>query len=159
MVVLLASMHIAHSELRNVNSFTRSKIFKPNFTPRKTRKSQNFGYFLRTKLTKSMILEDKCLQLYQIGLVLLRKLAYQSCIILSKKAWFCKIACSPKLYIPTCRIFLQEYIRHILDIWQLWKSRFLNVYSGWAEELFFSWWIETSYFLCFFRTMSVENVR
>ena len=32
-----------HSELRNVLSFTRSKIFKPNFTPRKIR--NNFGTF------------------------------------------------------------------------------------------------------------------
>ena len=36
--------NIESPELRNVNSFTRSKILELNFTPRKARKSRLFWY-------------------------------------------------------------------------------------------------------------------
>ena len=48
------------SELRNVNSLTRSKNLKLNFTPRKARKSRQFWYLSQTKLTKRIDFENKC---------------------------------------------------------------------------------------------------
>ena len=42
------------TELRNVNSFTRSKIFKPTFTPRKISDSRQFGFFQQTLVTKNI---------------------------------------------------------------------------------------------------------
>ena len=44
------------TELWNVNSFTRSKTFKPNFTRRKARKSRQFWHLNWRKLTKSPLL-------------------------------------------------------------------------------------------------------
>ena len=38
-----------NTELENVKSFTRTNINKPDFTPRKTRKSQHFWRFKPTK--------------------------------------------------------------------------------------------------------------
>ena len=43
------------SELRNVNSFTRSKTLELNFTPRKARKSRQFWDPSETKLTKIIV--------------------------------------------------------------------------------------------------------
>ena len=37
------------SELENVKSFTRTNINKPDFTPRKARKSRHFQHFKPTK--------------------------------------------------------------------------------------------------------------
>ena len=48
------------AELRNVNSFTRSKTLELNFTPRKARKSRQFWDLSETKLTKMIVLENKC---------------------------------------------------------------------------------------------------
>ena len=38
-------LKMTKAELQNVNSFTGSKIFEPNFTPRKMRNSQQFWCF------------------------------------------------------------------------------------------------------------------
>ena len=46
-------------ELRNVNSFTQSKNLELNFTPRKTRKLQQFWDLSETKLTKTIVLDNK----------------------------------------------------------------------------------------------------
>ena len=47
-------------ELRNVNSFTRSKTLEQNFTPRKAHISQQFWDLSETKLTKMIVLDNKC---------------------------------------------------------------------------------------------------
>ena len=54
-----------HAELLNVDSFTRSKSFKPNFTPGKARILQQFWHFNWTKLANRLILEHKFWQIYQ----------------------------------------------------------------------------------------------
>ena len=48
------------AELRNVNSFTRSKTPELNFTPRKARKSRQFWDLSETKLTQITFLDNKC---------------------------------------------------------------------------------------------------
>ena len=72
-----------YSELQNANSFTQSKALELNFTPRKVRQSQQFWYFIHTKLTKKIALENKYWQLYQIRLVWAEK-SYISCASLTK---------------------------------------------------------------------------
>ena len=42
-------MLVSGSELENVKSFTRTNIIKPDFTPRKARKSRHFWHFKPTK--------------------------------------------------------------------------------------------------------------
>ena len=54
-----------------------------------------------------MILDFKKYKLYRIGLVFTRK-AWKESINLPKKAWFCKIACSSKLFTPTCKHFYTD---------------------------------------------------
>ena len=54
------NFHPPPPKLRNVNSFTRSKTLELNFTPRKARKSQQFWDLSETKLTKIIVLENKC---------------------------------------------------------------------------------------------------
>ena len=51
--------HCTLHTLQNVNSFTRSQTFRPNFTPGKARKLQQFCYLNQIKLTKRIILENK----------------------------------------------------------------------------------------------------
>ena len=45
----LRSLLLCLSELENVKSFTRTNINKPDFTPRKARKSRHFWHFKPTK--------------------------------------------------------------------------------------------------------------
>ena len=71
------------SELRNVNSFTRSKTLELNFTPIKASKSRQFWDLSKTKLTKMIVLENKCWQLFQIRLVYTQK-SYINCANLFK---------------------------------------------------------------------------
>ena len=66
--------------------------------------------------------------------------------IFPKKAWFCKIACSPKDFMyPNLQIFLQDYIRHIRhirdirDILQLWQAVSHKTSINFIQ---WSWWRE-----------------
>ena len=57
----LAMLVSQHSTLvQNVNSFTRSKTLELNFTPIKASKSRQFWDLSKTKLTKMIVLENKC---------------------------------------------------------------------------------------------------
>ena len=88
-------------ELRNVNSFIRSKILELNFTPRKARQ---FWHLSQIKCAKRIVLVNKCWQFYQIRPVYTQK----SCIIVQifpKKAKFGQITSSPRLFNPTCKYF------------------------------------------------------
>ena len=76
-------LQVGWAELRNVNSFTRSKTLELNFTPRKARKSRQFWDLSETKLTKIIVLENKCWQLFQIRLVYTQK-SYINCANLFK---------------------------------------------------------------------------
>ena len=106
------------AELRNVNSFTQSKNLKINFTPRKARKSQQFWYLSRTKLTKRIAFENKCWKLNQIRLVYTQK-SYTSCSNLPKIGLHWPNNMPSQTFYPNLPIFLHEYIRHIRDILQL----------------------------------------
>ena len=106
------------TELRNVNSFTRSKNLKLNFTPRKARKSRQFWYLSRTKLTKRIAFENKCWQLNQIRLVYTQK-SYISCSNLPKIGLIWPNCMPSQTFYPNLQIFLHGYIRHIRDILQL----------------------------------------
>ena len=64
---------LSKAELRNVNSFTQSKTLELKYTPRKARKSRQFWDLSEIKLTKMIVLENKCLQLFQIRLVYTQK--------------------------------------------------------------------------------------
>ena len=97
----------ADAKLRNVNSLTRNKTFKPNFTPRRARKLRQILHLNRTKLTKRIILEYNCWKLYQLRLVCTEKFN----IFLQffpKKACFCKIKCFSKLFTPHCKYFYTD---------------------------------------------------
>ena len=48
------------AELRNVNSFTRSKILELDFTPRKAREEQQFLHKSQLKCAKRVVLVNKC---------------------------------------------------------------------------------------------------
>ena len=61
------------AELRNVNSFTRSKTLELNFTPRKARKSRQFWHLSQIKCAKRIVLVNKCWQIFQIRLVYTQK--------------------------------------------------------------------------------------
>ena len=48
-MLFIKEKHISTLELENVKSFTRTNINKPDFTPRKARKSRHFWHFKPTK--------------------------------------------------------------------------------------------------------------
>ena len=54
--------HVIHTELQNVNSFTRSKTFRLNLTPRKVRKSRLLWHLNWTSWTSlyTEILQQLC---------------------------------------------------------------------------------------------------
>ena len=106
------------SELRNVNSFTRSKILELNFIPRKVRKSRQFWDLSETKLTKMIVLENKCWQLFQIRLVYTQK-SYINCANLIKIGLIWSYCLFSQTVYPNLYTFLHGYIRHIRDISQL----------------------------------------
>ena len=89
------------SELRNVNTSTRSKTVKPNFTRRKTHKSRQFWPFNLTKLTKRILLENNCWPPYQIRLVYTHKSSSKNSLILPN----CMFSQS---FSPTCQYFYTD---------------------------------------------------
>ena len=94
---LIWIIYLSLLELRNVSFFYTVQILHQE----KLVNRNNFGLYLnRTKLSKKIILKNKCWQLYQIRLVYTRKY-FISCANLPKKAWFCKNVCSHKLFAPT----------------------------------------------------------
>ena len=95
------------SELGNVNSFTQSKNLKLNFTPRKARKSRQFWYLSRTKLTKRIAFENKCWQLNQIRLVYTQK-SYISCSNLPKIGLIWPNFMPSQTFYPNLQIFLHK---------------------------------------------------
>ena len=48
-MIVMMVLDVSHPELENVKSFTRTNINKPDFTPRKARKSRHFWHFKPTK--------------------------------------------------------------------------------------------------------------
>ena len=105
------------AELENVKSFTRTNINKPDFTPRKARKSRHFWHFKPTKQNLWGFLwwinVDK-LSIYgslSIDLIF--------CTYLPKNGLFLVIILASQTFYPNWPIFLHGYIRHICDIFQL----------------------------------------
>ena len=111
--------HSHSAQLRNVNSFTRSKTLELNFTPRKARKSRQFWDVSETKLTKMIVLENKCWQLFQIRVVFTQK-SDINCANLFKIGLIWSYCVFSQTFYPNLKIFLHGYIRHIRDILQLW---------------------------------------
>ena len=122
------------AELQNVNSFTRSKTLELNFTPRKARKSRQFWDLSETKLTKMIVLENKCWQLFQIRLVYTQK-SYINCANLFKIGLIWSYCVFSQTFYLNLQILLHRYIRHICDISQLctfgtlrWRQLHYNLF-------------------------------
>ena len=106
------------TELRNVNSFTQSKVLELNFTPKRACKLRQFWNQNLTKLTKRIVLETKCWQLYQIRLVYtqISKKSYEN---LPKIDLFLPRGVFSQTFYPNWQIFLHGCIHHISDILQI----------------------------------------
>ena len=105
-------------ELENVKSFTRTNINKPDFTPRKARKSRHFWHFKPTKQNLWGFLwwinVDK-LSIYGSLSIDLKFFPH----IFSKNDLFLPIILASQTFYPKWPIFLHGYIRQIRDIFQL----------------------------------------
>ena len=105
----------AQTELQNVNLFTRSKTFKPNFTRKKARKLRPFwhqnwqkGYFWKTDVDDSV--KDESLD---------RDISDRLCKSPPKKlhcAKLCENTVLPNFY-PNLPKILHGYICDILQLW------------------------------------------
>ena len=93
--------------MENVKSFTRTNINKPNFTPRKVRKSRHFWHFKPTKQNLWGFLwwinVDK-LSSYGSLSIDLKFFAH----IFPKMACYCQLYWPPKLFTPTGHFFYTD---------------------------------------------------
>ena len=98
-------------ELENVKSFTRTNINKPDFTPRKARKSRHFWHFKPTKQNLWGFLwwinVDK-LSIYGSLSIDLKFVAH----IFPKMACFCQLFCPPNFSPQLANFFTRIYPWH-----------------------------------------------
>ena len=95
------------AELQNVNLFTRSKTFKPNFTRRKSSKFQPFWHQNWTKLAIGILLENRCWWFCQCGIIQTEK-SHIDCANLLKKGLILQNCVSFQTFTPTCQYFYTD---------------------------------------------------
>ena len=121
--IIVCLFHVySHPELWNVNSFKRSKTFKPNFTPRKACKLQQSWHILNKK-----------------GMLLTLSNLTRLVNNIFKRAWFLFL-CSTKLFTPTSQHFhtdisvISVTFCNFVLIWPVWQI----VCSQWLHLFFFA---------------------